>query len=156
MRRIIVAVVGALAVLGVGATANAYPPDAPEVTVDNLSPVPGGTVTATVTGCVDGETVTFTLEDSSTSTISSGGTATGTVTAPTTPGVYTLEVVCGDLVQTVTITVSEPAPTPVPGLPATGGGGIGTTTGLALGLLVIGLGILGVGQVRRRSVRLDT
>lgn len=49
-------------------------------------------------------------------------------------------------------TATPPALTvPGSGLPATGSDGIGTTTGIALGLLVVGLGLFVVAQVRRRQ-----
>jgi hypothetical protein len=71
------------------------------------------------------------------------GQATTTAPATTVPA------------PTVPVTTAAPVVTTAPplagGLPATGSDGIGTTTGIALGLLVVGLGLFVVAQVRRRQ-----
>ena len=91
-------------------------------------------------------------------------TATATFTSAPTPGTYNGTAV-GQLQPVDPLPVHDsrpgrpprPAPTTVPvtvpggGLPATGSGGIGTTTGIAIGLLVVGLGLFVVAQVRRRQ-----
>jgi hypothetical protein len=106
------------------------------------------------------------------------GTATGTLTAPTAPGTYQgTGVQAGGaasadftiVVQQATTTTAPGASTTVAGapttvagapttvaatgagLPATGSGGMGTTTTIAIGLLVVGLGLFVVAQVRRRQ-----
>lgn len=96
------------------------------------------------------------------------GTARGTFTAsPTAPGTYTVTAVgpqSGTQTTTFTVpqqattttaapatTVAPPATTPGGGLPATGSDGIAATTGIAIGLLVVGLGLFVVAQVRRRQ-----
>ena len=97
------------------------------------------------------------------------GTATANFTnAPTDPGLYNGSAV-GTRSQTPvpwTITIAGttppastnppvvttvPATLPGSGLPETGSNGIGTTTGIAIGLLVVGLGLFVVAQVRRRQ-----
>ncbi len=93
------------------------------------------------------------------------GTSTATLTAPTTPGTYPGTATQGGTqVGAFSVTVPGQAATTVPasttapvvttpgsGLPATGSGGISTTTGIAIGLLVVGLGLFVVAQVRRRQ-----
>jgi uncharacterized membrane protein YtjA (UPF0391 family) len=97
-------------------------------------------------------------------------TASATFTAaPTAPGTYNGTAVgaqSGSTPFSFTIpgqtattvpppTTAAPVPTTQPalvgGLPATGSGGISTTTGIAVGLLVVGLGLFVVAQVRRRQ-----
>lgn len=93
------------------------------------------------------------------------GNATFTFTSgPTTPGTYTVTAVglqsplqtfsftLPGQATTTTIAPATPATVPGTGLPATGSDGIGATTGIALGLLVVGLGLFVVAQVRRRQV----
>jgi hypothetical protein len=96
------------------------------------------------------------------------GNATGTFTAsPTAAGTYTVTAVGPQSgTQTTTFTVAQqatttttaapattapPATVPGTGLPATGSDGIAATTGIAIGLLVVGLGLFVVAQVRRRQ-----
>jgi hypothetical protein len=96
------------------------------------------------------------------------GTATANFTAaPTAPGNYTGTAVGlagrspsitfsftipGQATTTTTpVVTTVPATTPGGGLPATGSDGIGTTTSIAIGLLVVGLGLFVVAQVRRRQ-----
>ena len=91
------------------------------------------------------------------------GTATGTFTAaPTAPGTYTGTGtgVNGTVTfsftipgQAATTTTGVPVTTAAPSgqIPATGSSGISTTTTVAIGLLVVGAGLLVVAQVRRRQ-----
>ncbi len=148
-------VVGSL--LAFGGPASAYPPDEPTVGVDNPSPTPGGTVTVTVENCESGTTVTFELGGSTDSVVSVDDTATGTVTAPSTPGSYTGTATCGADVLSFGVEVEAAAATTVPTtvapvLPPTGSDGSGSITTLAVGLLLAGLGLLGVARLRRRSI----
>lgn len=156
----------AAAVFGVGMVANAYPPvpDAPGVS--DSTPAPGGTFTVT-SACAVPETVTFTIPgDSDTATCEPGatgaflllqqttpdGVATGTLTAPTAAGTYTVTITgssSGDL-GTVSVTVAAQTD-PGGGLPATGSDGVATTTWIAAGLLIVGLGLFAVATVRRRQ-----
>lgn len=101
------------------------------------------------------------------------GNATATFTVSTDPGTYDgtavnaqqevslpfevmVEAAPPTTVPPTTVPPTTPtsvAPTvPSGGLPATGSDGIGTTTGIAIGLLVLGLGLFAVAQVRRRHV----
>ena len=115
-----------------------------------------GKTTVVYSGCVNGETITFTLVGATPTpqtAVCAGGKAsvvfssaaglTGTAKGTTSPS--------------TTFTVASLAPTataPGVGLPATGSNGIGTTAGLAIGLLVVGLGLFVVAQVRRRQPNL--
>ena len=114
------------------------------VTVSNLSPAPGGQFTVTVSNC-QGQAV-FTLGSSTATVTPVNGTATATLTAPTTPGSFTGTVVCANQTASFTVNVAAPG-----GLPATGSSGLSTTTAVALVLLVTGIGIFVVTQARRRS-----
>jgi hypothetical protein len=140
---------------------------------------PGGPYTVTYTNCVVGDTITFTQAQSNPTSVQAtclpGGTATASfAAAPTAAGTYSGTAVGAQSPSlTFTFTLTAPATTvPVttapggggavpttaapggqPGgqLPATGSNGLGSTTGIALGLLVVGLGLFVVAQVRRRD-----
>lgn len=131
--------------LGVSSTVAAYPPEEPTVTVSNLSPVPGGPVTVTFDGCGADETATFTLGDETATSEVVGGIATAELTAPDASGPASGTVVCsggtsGDFEIVVSI---------VP-LPETGGSALDAKALAAGVILVVGAGLLGVSQVRRR------
>lgn len=159
-------------VFSFGGVANAYPPGANTVT--DSTPVAGAPVTFTTNVCTPPEIVTFVFNgESKTATCqaSSGsslqasqtgtGTASATFNAPTTAGSFAATItgsVSGSLgnisvtIAAQTATTVAPTPTVPPGgLPATGSDGIGATTGIAIGLLVVGLGLFVVATVRRRQ-----
>jgi hypothetical protein len=122
-------------------------------TVTPTTTAPGGTVTVVMSGCTPGETVTFVLGSATTSATCAGdGTAVASLPAPGTAGTYTGTAtgVTSGVAASFTVVVALAA-TPPGGLPATGSGGISTTTGIAIGLFVVGLGLFGVTQVRRRQ-----
>jgi len=91
--------------------------------------------------------------------------AVATFAAPATPGTYTVLVTGNQgFFASIVIVVSAPAATTPPvtggtvaaavpggGLPATGASGTGSMTSMAIGLLVVGLGLFVVAQVRRRQ-----
>jgi hypothetical protein len=111
-------------------------------TVTPTTTAPGGTVTVVMSGCTPGETVTFVLGSATTSATCAGdGTAVASLPATG---------VTSGVAASFTVVVALAA-TPPGGLPATGSGGISTTTGIAIGLFVVGLGLFGVTQVRRRQ-----
>lgn len=85
-----------------------------------------GTYIATATGQTSGVTssLTFVIEGTAGGGTDNGGTTGGATTDGTTA------------------------------LPATGSDGIATTTGIAIGLLVVGLGLFAVAQIRRRQTTL--
>lgn len=185
-------ILAALGVLLVGAgmsnTAAAYPPGPTPSTTTTVSPTtsvgpdqppdittdvpmvdPGGGFTATVTNCLPGETVVFTVDGMEGTATCDGTTqqASFPFVAPMTPGTYE---VCAELTgtgATVPSGVTRPTtvcttievigagapgtPTiPGGGLPATGSSGLGTTTTSAIVLLGAGALLLVVAQVRRR------
>lgn len=172
MRKFALALMAAAAAVfgfGLVAQAQVYPPPALTVTVGSATVTPGADVVVTVTGCTPGTTVTVELEDVSVTVTCEAaggalgsifgliaqtegtGTATATVTAPDEPGTYTGSVTTSDGAS-ASFQVTVLAPTaPAGGLPATGSGGISTTTGIAIGLFAVGLGLLGVSQIRRRQ-----
>ena len=126
MKKIAVALMTVSAVvLGFGAAANAspsgYPPEKVTVTVSSSNPAAGSTITATITGCVEGENADFVLGSSTASGVTSGGSASGTLTVPTAAGTYTGTASCASGASaSFSITVSAPSG----GLPATGSSGI--------------------------------
>lgn len=140
--------------------ASSYPPGGPSVTVTPATVSPAGSVTVTA-NCTPGESVTITLESSSTTAAclpdgdsSLSGIATGVVTAPSTPGPYTGTVigsVSGPL-GTFDIVVQSAATPPPGGLPATGSGTTGATAAVAAVLLLVGLGLFAVATVRRTRI----
>ncbi len=84
------------------------------------------------------------------------------VTAPSAPGSVPISVSCGDGTTTININVLDDGPatnggtngggtTGAGGLPATGSDSTNTTLMLGLGALVIGGGLFGVSQIRRRQ-----
>lgn len=155
MKRFAIVFVTLAALFGFGAGAAAtsdYPPDPPSVTVDNPTVPPGGTVVLGVSGCEPGADVTVTIDGSSTTaTAGPDGSASISVTAPNTPGAYPTTIACGGATTTVNVTVLASGGGPTDGLPATGSDNTNTTLMLGLGALVIGGGLLGVSQLRRRQ-----
>ncbi len=180
MKKLILALLVTTAVIfGFGGVAEAYPPSGGGNTVSNSNPAAGADITFTTNQCVIGESVRFVLDgvskdavcaagsagSSSLQASQTSGSASAMFTDPAVAGTYTCTIsgsVSGDLgsvvvtvaAQTTTTaapTVATVAPTSTGGLPATGSDGIGATTGIAVGLLVAGLGLFGVATVRRRQ-----
>jgi len=169
MKKIILAFAALAAVLGFSAAADAspiYPLDPPQVTVDNPNTLPGGTVVLGVTGCEPGATITINVDGTTiTAQADASGSATVPTTAPNTPGVYDISVTCGGVTTTIRVTVLEDdiegtnggtngggtTGGTTDGLPATGSGGTNTTMMLGLGALIVGGGLFGVSQIRRRQ-----
>lgn len=151
---VITALAGALLISG--GVADAYPPDEPEVTIDDPTPEPGGPVVVTVDGCEPGETVTFTLGDSTATTVcDADGTATGVVDAPDSSGTYqgTALLASGASLPFQVVVASQvvPQPTTPVTLPSTGSES-NQILPLAVGLLLAGAGLLGVASLRRRRL----
>jgi LPXTG-motif cell wall-anchored protein len=147
-------VAGALLVSG--GVADAYPPGEPEVTVDDPTPDPGGPVVVTVDGCEPGETVTFTLGDSTdTAVCGDDGTATGELVAPNTPGTFQGNALLASGAslpfQVVVQSQAVPQPTTPVTLPSTGSES-NQMIPLAVGLSLAGAGLLGVASLRRRRL----
>jgi len=132
---------------GSGASA-AYPPPDVTVSVSSQAPAEGSTITATIDGCVEGEEATFVLGSSTSTGVTSGGSASGQLTVPNTPGAFTGTATCASGAQaSFSITV----PTPTGGLPATGSSGISSTLAISGILLLVGIGLFAVSQLRRRQ-----
>lgn len=168
MKRITLLLLVIAATLALGtSTAHAYPPDPPEVSVDDATPAAGGTFTASAR-CVVPEEVRFTfLDQSATSTcqqntsalfnggfaasVAFNGIATATFRVPDTPGTYTVTaqlLTTGITLNSAITVVADPT---TPPLPATGGGSA-TNDLLRLGggLLAVGLAMSFVAEQRRR------
>jgi alkaline phosphatase len=141
--------------IGMGATAAAYPPGGPTLTLSATTVAPGGTFAVTFNGCLDGEIVSVSIAggDSGSATCS-GAEATVTLTAPTAPGTYTVTGTSSEsgLTATATLTVVAAAPAPAaPGqLPTTGSGSSVPIAQIAAGVLIAGAGLAGVAMYRRR------
>lgn len=148
MKRIAVALMATAAVLsfgsGVSAQGRDYPPGRPPtVSLSSPSPAAGAQFTVTANGCPAGATASFEFQGQT----ASGSTQT-TFTAPTAAGTYAGSVTCGGTTVSFSVNVAPTAPN----LPATGGGSSsGTTTSIAAMLLLAGVGMFGVAQVRRRQ-----
>jgi len=100
------------------------------------APLVPGTYTVTGTG---------TTSPARTAQFNIPGQATTTTLVPATTLPNT-----GAGAATTVPAVTTPATVPGSGLPATGSDGIGVTTMIAIGLLVVGLGLFAVAQERRR------
>jgi len=103
------------------------------------APRTGGTYTVTATG-----TISPTRSQNFVIAVSTVGAL------PPTAGATGPAVGSGGAVPTTGSGAGLPTAT-TGGLPATGAGGIGATTTIAIGLLAVGLGLFGAGQVRRRQ-----
>jgi len=119
------------------------------------APTPAGTYNGTGTSQLQRSPTlpfSFILGAQATTTTSSTAVAT-TIPATTTTVVAAAGPTAPAAVATTTAAVVAAAGPVAPsaGLPATGSNGIGSTTGIALGLLVSGLGLFIVAQVRRRQ-----
>lgn len=162
MKKIAFALIALAAIFGFSASASAYPPDGPDVTVSTPTPLPGDTVVLGVSGCAPGDTIGVTVDGTTTTgTADASGDASVSVTAPSTPGEYPVTVSCGGNTTTVNINVLPAGPptnggtnggsTPTGGLPATGSDGTSSLMMLGLGALIVGGGLFGVSQIRRRQ-----
>ena len=178
MKKLVAAVAAVFAiVLGSAGIASASPPGGDDVTVGDSTVTAGAPVDVSA-DCTVGETVTFTLDGSSDTSVcvastdaedtSGEGTSGVSLTAPTAPGTYTGTVsgsVSGDL-GTFTVVVEGATgsgegttggsggggtATPSGQLPATGSDSSGAITTIAIGLLVAGLGLFAVATIRRRQ-----
>lgn len=148
MKKLAIVLATVTAVFGFGAAAHAQYTDPPGVTVSDSSPPAGGTFTVSVSGCQPGGSVSTTFNGTTTAgTAGADGTASVSLTAPSTAGTFNGSVTCNGQTTNFAVTVAAPAG----GLPATGSDGVGTTTMMAMGVFVIGLGLFGVAQVRRRQ-----
>jgi hypothetical protein len=166
-------VIAAVAIFGSGVAAQAstYPPGGTVVAPPEV--LPGGSFTATITGCTPSEVMTFlflggselgicelpqALMGRSAALTVGTGTASATFNAPTANGNYEVMVTGslgfrGSVSVSVTSAVAPATPTaPSGGLPATGTDGIPTMTMMALGFFVVGGGLLTVSQMRRRQI----
>lgn len=166
MKKLVLALSAIVALLLGGAgIANAYPPSGALITVSNANPAQGEDITVTVDcgdGSDDSDSITVNLDDESETASCNDGSAAVTIEAPETPGTFDGEVLngSGDRVGGFTITVVAPSggsptpdnpTTPSGGLPATGSNSSGTITTIAIGLLVVGLGLFAVATIRRRQ-----
>lgn len=176
MRRVLAGLAAVFAMVFMGASAanaGVYPPGSDPLILSATTVVAGQPFTVTLTDCALGETVEFTVSGSSDSETCGGagggdtrflqapgtGTATGTLTAPSTPGEYTVSAtgLTSGRSATATITVvaagagtGDDDGAGAGGLPATGSDTTATTLWVAGGALLAGLGLTGVAMYRRR------
>jgi len=136
---------------GMGAQAQ-YGSSSGTATVTPASLAPGGNATVGISGCPAGSSVVVVFSGTtSTVTANASGAATATVKAPATAGTFPGTATCGTVVSSFSVVVAAAPVVPGGGLPPTGLDGAGTTTSIAIGLLVMGLGLFGVTQIRRRQ-----
>ena len=154
------ALVLAVVVLGVVFTAPAayaqYQPGEPGLVVIPSTTTPGAQVQVQGFGCPRNSSVSIAIDGTPvTSTVAANnaeGSFEATITAPSTPGVYTVSATCGSTVVSAALTVQAAAVAPDnTNLPATG-------SGATLPLARIGLGLLAAGgfvvlAVRQRRTR---
>ncbi len=150
---LLVAAVAALLLGAAPASAAPYPPVTATVTTNAGSYVPRASVVITANGfgaCVGG-IVTFTITPPGggtpfvvTAPVSATGSATVTITAGSTIGVYNVAAVCGPLSATTSFAVR-----PAPGIPQTGSSIDGPLRAAAV-LMLIGVGFVVVAMRRRR------
>lgn len=174
MKILVTILIGTLLILGIGSSAGAYPPGGVVLAASSTQVSPGESFTVTLTGCSPGETVVFAISGSTDeATCDEMGNATGTLTAPTTPGTYTVaaEGMTSGVVARIEITVigedaepppadgDEPAAPPVDGgsvsgaLPATGSSSATPVMQMAGISLLAGLGLVTVAYRRRLASR---
>lgn len=122
MRKLAAALaVAAVPVLGMGASALAYPPGAGTLFLSSSNVAPGEAFTATLAGCTTGETVTFSIGDddgdddasqAATATCDDTGNASASLTAPSETGSYTVSAVGGtsgvSAAGTLTVSATDP------------------------------------------------
>lgn len=165
-RHVLAAVTAALALLTLAAPAGAqedYTP--PSISIDDNTLRPGQQFTITGTGCLPGETVTYTLyrgpSASGTGTVIGTSVAgadgsfsfTSVLPAGLQPGRYTITAVCGDLTQVLGITVSQAATAPSPSSLARTGVDDSTLSVARVGVVLVIAGALLVTLTSRRRRR---
>ena len=157
MKKVAVALAGIMMLFGLGATAHAQYGTPPTVTVSPTNPAPGGSYTVNVAGCMPNEMATVVVGGASSMVMADAmGNVVVNLTAPAAAGVINGSVTCNGATTNFTVAVGAVPPTNGGGdggggLPATGSDGQQSMLVVALGLLVVGLGVLGVSQVRRRT-----
>jgi hypothetical protein len=140
---------------GIASAAPGYPPSTGTLTVSTTTVSPGGTDTASGSGCSAGSAVTLSLVPggalgTTTATLSGGFTDTVTVPSSTSPGGYKLQSTCvgpsgGVLTLSAAVTVQT-------SLPFTGTNVI-LPVGIAIVLLAIGSAALIFARRRPRHAR---
>jgi hypothetical protein len=157
------ALVLAAVVLGVVCSAPAayaqYVPGEPGLALIPSTVAPGAQVQVQGFGCARNAPVAIAINGTQVTTVVAGDNAEGsyqaTITAPSTPGVYTVTATCGPTVVSASLTVRATDP----GAAAAASSPLPTTgSGLAVPLARIGLGLLAVGgfmvlAVRQRRTR---
>lgn len=127
-----------------------YPPTAATVTVSDSTPAPGGSVTVTVSGCTEGEAVTFQLEgDTAVVICGADGTAAGTLDVPATAGTFNGTATLGSDGEVLAFSVVVTAPTAT--IPRTGTDSTQTTGMVALLFVGLGGALYAGTRVRRRD-----
>jgi len=162
-------------VTGASATADPYPPGCAIVDTGGSSFAPGTTITITATGDVRdaGHTITFTITLTSTATATvtpadttvivitavadAHGVAVVSVTAPTTPGVYTVtitNIICGEVSSSFIVKKPDDPTPPVdpndPDLPHAGTN-VQQWLVTSSAAVAVGLGLWIVARRRRRT-----
>ena len=155
MKQLITAIAAVTVMFGFGAAAQAqYPPSSAGVSIANPNPDPGETVIVVVTGCQPNEAIDTVFNGAAGTVVADAtGGASIALVAPSEPGVVNGSVTCNGQTTNfqVNVLAATSPTTPSTGLPATGANGPSETLVVAIGVLVTGLGLLGVAQVRRRQ-----
>jgi len=157
MIRLMVGTGALLLVAAVPAAAQEYPPTTRSLNVSSGTVAPGGSVTVSGTGCASAAAVALAVDGAAagTATADAGGAFSAPVTVPSgASGSVEITATCDEAdggVLTLTATVSIQSAGG--GLPFTGASSTFPTTLAALGVLVLGTGLVLV--ARRRSLALS-
>ncbi len=125
-----------------------YPLDDVTLVLSRSSVAPGGSFTATLNGCTDGEVVSFTVAGDSATATCDDGVASATLSAPSEADTYTVTATSPTVSATATLEVVGPDDD---GELPQAGSNTTPIVQLGLGVVVAGLGLVGVGWYRRRS-----
>jgi hypothetical protein len=146
---IAVAAISLIAAGPAGAQANPYSGTTTGLAATDTTPPAGGQFTVSGTGCDPGADVDAYVDGAAagSTTADGSGAFSASITAPTAPGTYTVNAVCGATVLGVVITVGGAAAADPGTLPVTGGDSISL---VQIGVLLLAVGALAVVAVRTR------
>ena len=141
-----------LSTLGAAGAASAYPINPPTVDVSNDAPAPGSTITLNANAFCPGTTVTFSVNGNvvGSAVADSTGHASLVITAPSTPGTYTVVATSSPACGLTANSQFSIAPIVTVPLPVTGSD---SSFPLQIGgiTLLAGVGLVSVAAVRRRK-----
>ncbi|MBK5224749.1 MAG: hypothetical protein JJE52_18120 [Acidimicrobiia bacterium] len=160
MRRttaLIAATLAAVALFASPVAAQDYDGVTTGLTTTTATPEPGGTIVIAGTGCAPGQTVNAFISDSpaGSTTANASGAFSASITAPTTPGQYRINAVCGTQVFGIVVNVGGlgAPPTQAPGGDTGGAGELPVTGSNSLPLVKVGAVLIAAGGIAVLAVR---